>query len=63
MVLPNGFVVGELVSLILLGLDVIFNDLYPFQALSIITNQDGVVECPFTNQKWSNPKIEKVYVM
>ncbi|XP_070492660.1 E3 ubiquitin-protein transferase MAEA [Chironomus tepperi] len=44
MVLPNGFVVGEL-------------------ALSIITNQDGIVECPFTSEKWSNPKIEKVYVM
>ncbi|KAG5671860.1 hypothetical protein PVAND_002031 [Polypedilum vanderplanki] len=44
MVLPNGFVVGEL-------------------AISLITDQDGNVVCPFTNEKWSNPKIEKVYVM
>lgn len=44
MVLPNGYVVGEL-------------------ALSQITQENGVVVCPFTNDVWKDPKIEKVFVM
>lgn len=64
MVLPNGFVVGELVCYKKwFFLKSIITFCFSFQALSIITNQDGVVECPFTSEKWSNPKIEKVYVM
>lgn len=34
-----------------------------FQALAQITNENGVVVCPFTNDIWKDPKIEKVYVM
>jgi hypothetical protein len=62
MVLPNGFVVGELVRV---KFKILRDDInfILLQAISLITNSDGVVECPFTKEKWPNPKIEKVYVM
>lgn len=34
-----------------------------FQALAEITKENGVVVCPFTNETWRDPKIEKVFVM
>jgi macrophage erythroblast attacher len=32
-------------------------------ALASITDSNGVIECPFTHEKWTNPKIEKVFIM
>ncbi|CAD6995406.1 unnamed protein product [Ceratitis capitata] len=32
-------------------------------AIPQITREDGAVVCPITNTKFSNPKVEKVFVM
>lgn len=65
MVLPNGYVVGELVSFAVaqvssLRLILTFSS---SQALSEITKENGIVVCPFSNDTWKDPKIEKVFVM